>query len=269
MPKHIPLILTAHTTYIGMSGKFYDQPYFVSQWSNLEIRLKLWLESKIFRQAAKVVTLTEQGKQELLTYGLKNPIYVIPNGVDLKLFNQDSDVIKDYDVLFCGRIEHRKGSRAMVAVCQALINNNNRIRILIVGYGDDDSWVNEQLGAFSNNVHLTGKVNFSEMQHYYQKSKVYVSTSYYEGLPGTCIEAMAMGLPAVVWDFSFYKGLVEQAKNGFLVEPNNLAAMADKIQALLETLKAVNPLSRNIRQHVENHYNWQKVSARILEVIIE
>jgi len=266
MPKHIPLILTAHTTYMGMSGQFYKTQYFVSQWGALEIKFKLWIERRIFHQAVKIITLTEQGKQELLTYDDKNPIEIIPNGVDTVLFTQDHVVLKDCDVLFCGRIEHRKGSRAMVEVCKTLIRQKNDIHILIVGYGDDDAWVKVQLAPHSDNVSLTGKVNFSEMQQYYQRSKLYVSTSYYEGLPGTCLEAMAMGLPIVAWDFLFYRGLVEQGKTGYLVEPNNINAMSEKIIALLIDAKAISYLQSNTRAHVEADFNWEKLSKKILLV---
>lgn len=266
MSNHIPLILTAHTTYIGMSGRFYKTQYFVSQWRNLEIKFKLWLESRIFNQAVKIITLTEQGKQELLTYGVTKPIEIIPNGVDTSLFTQDPTVVKDYDVLFCGRIEHRKGSRAMVKVCHALIQQKSNIRILIVGYGDDDVWVKAHLAKLSENVNLTGKVSFSEMQQYYQRSKLYVSTSYYEGLPGTCLEAMAMGLPTVAWDFLFYKGLVEQGETGCLVEPNNIREMTKKILVLLDNTLAISHMQNNTRAHVERDFNWEALSKQILSV---
>ncbi|MES1988357.1 MAG: glycosyltransferase family 4 protein, partial [Pseudomonadota bacterium] len=255
-----------HTTYIGMSGRFYKTQYFVSQWGGLEIKFKLWLESRIFKQAVKIITLTEQGKQELLTYGVTKPIEIIPNGVDTSLFTQDITVTKDYDVLFCGRIEHRKGSRAMVKVCLALIQQKPNIRILVVGYGDDDGWVKSHLTKLTENIKLTGKVSFSDMQNYYLRSKLYVSTSYYEGLPGTCLEAMAMGLPTVAWDFLFYQGLVEQDETGCLVEPNNIREMAKKIISLLESQLTITRMQQNTRVHVERDFNWQALSKRILSV---
>ncbi len=266
LPKHIALILTAHTTYIGMSGKFYSQPYFVSQWSRLEIAFKRWIELRIFKQAAKIITLTEQGRQELLTYGIDKPITIIPNGADLAAFKPNINALKTYDVLFCGRIEQRKGSRAMVAVCNALIKQKSDIRILIVGYGDDDVWVSTQLAIYANNVELTGKVSFSEMQGYYETSKLYASTSYYEGLPGTCLEATAMGLPSIAWDFLFYRGLVIPNKTGYLIAPNDAHAMAKKITEILADTKTLNTLSSNTRAHVEAYYNWQDLSKQILQV---
>ena len=79
------------------------------------------MEHRIFSLTSKVITLTEQGSQEVLAYGFNGPVTVIPNGADLKLFTPNDDVEKDIDVLFCGRIEMRKGSRGMVELCRQLI----------------------------------------------------------------------------------------------------------------------------------------------------
>jgi glycosyltransferase involved in cell wall biosynthesis len=264
--KKIPLILTAHTTYIGMSGRFYKTHYFESQWSSFEIKVKLWMELRIFKQATKIITLTEQGKQELLSYGIDKPIEVIPNGVDMSLFNINNQIEKQYDVIFSGRIEVRKGSRAVVDLCKQLIEKKPNIRILIVGYGDDESHVMAKLAPFTQNITFTGKVNFSAMQQFYQQSQLYVSTSYYEGLPGTCLEAMAMGLPVIAWKFSFYEGLIMDGENGYLVKPNDTQEMCNKILGLLDDKMRMENMKSMAVAHVNHQYNWQTLSQKVLAV---
>ena len=111
------------------------------------------------------------------------------------------------------------------------------VLIYIVGYGEEELWVKEQLADLGDNVIMTGKVPFAEMMGYYSRSRVYVSTSYYEGLPGTCLEAMALQLPAVVWDFLFYRGLVIEGQTGLLAKPNDVSGMADKVISLLSNPK--------------------------------
>lgn len=264
LPRHIPVVLTAHTTYLGMSGRFYETRYFESQFSGLSLAIKFWMEHRIFSLTSKVITLTEQGRQEVLAYGFKGPVTVIPNGADVKLFTPNDDVEKDIDLLFCGRIEMHKGSRSMVELCRQLIARKSDIRIAIVGYGDDDVWVRAAMAPYGQNVLMTGKVPFSEMIGYYNRSRVYASTSYYEGLPGTCLEAMAMQLPAVVWDFLFYRGLVIEGRTGSLVEPNDLVGMTDKVLALLADPQLAEGMGRNGRALLESDYNWAKLASDVL-----
>lgn len=266
LPRQIPVVLTAHTTYLGMSGRFYETRHFESQWSNASLTIKSWMERRIFSLTNKVITLTEQGRQEVLAYGFKGPVTVIPNGADVKLFTPDESAAKEFDVLFCGRIEFRKGSRAMVEYCRQLIARKSDVRICIVGYGDDDAWVTEALAPFAQNVVLTGKLPFSEMVGYYNRSRVYASTSYYEGLPGTCLEAMSMQLPVVVWDFLFYRGLVIEGETGSLAAPNDFTAMVDKTLALLSNAKQSAQMGRNGRALLESDYSWSKLAGDILEV---
>lgn len=264
LPSHIPLLLTAHTTYLGMSGRFYETQHFKSQWGALSLAIKSWMERRIFARSSRVITLTEQGRQEVLTYGFKGPVTVIPNGADARLFTPDESVAKDFDVLFCGRIELRKGSRAMVELCRRLVAAKPDIRICIVGYGDDDAWVCSELGSLEKNVHLAGKVPFTQMIDYYNRSRVYVSTSYYEGLPGTCLEAMAMQLPAVVWDFLFYRGLVEENQTGFPVGVNDFDSMRDTVLSLLSNPGLAASLGRNGRNLLLQDYHWPKLAHQVL-----
>jgi glycosyltransferase involved in cell wall biosynthesis len=266
LPRHIPVVLTAHTTYLGMSGRFYETSHFVSQWSRLSLIIKSWMEHRIFSLTSKVITLTEQGRQEVLAYDFKGPVTVIPNGADVKLFTPNDTVEKDIDVLFCGRIETRKGSRPMVELCSHLIAKKPDIRIAIVGYGDDEAWVKAAMEPYGHNVVMTGKVPFSETLGYYNRSHVYVSTSYYEGLPGTCLEAMAMQVPAVVWDFLFYRGLVVEGKTGALATPNDFTVMADKVLGLLSNPQRAAELGRNGRALLESGYNWANLSRDVLNV---
>ena len=266
LPRGIPVVLTAHTTYLGMSGRFYTAKHFDSQWSNTSLAIKSWMERRIFGLTSKVITLTEQGRQEVLAYGFKGSVTVIPNGADVKLFTPDVTIKKDIDVLFCGRIEFRKGSRAMVELCRQLIAKKPDVKICIVGYGDDDVWVKDALVPYSNNVLITGKVPFSEMIGYYNRSRVYASTSYYEGLPGTCLEAMAMQLPAVVWDFLFYRGLVVEGETGRLAAPNDFSGMTDKLLGLLSNPQLASEMGKKGHALLEQEYDWKKLARDVLSV---
>jgi glycosyltransferase involved in cell wall biosynthesis len=263
LPPEIPLVLTAHTTYLGMSGRFYPERHYESQWGIASVRIKMWMERRILAKAAKVITLTEQGRQEVLSYGYEGPITIIPNGADTRTFHPDGGEQKAIDVLFCGRIEKRKGSRPMAVLCKALVAARPDVRICIVGYGDDEAWVREQLLPCGPAVELAGKVSFENMARYYNQSRVYVSTSYYEGLPGTCLEAMAMALPAVVWDFLFYRGLVLPGETGLLAHPNDIAQMTRQVLQLLDEPQVAAQWGRNGRELLASRYEWRQLARQI------
>ena len=265
-PKNIPIFLTVHSTYLGMSGQFYPEKYYTSEIGWVPLKIKMWMESRLYKNCEGAITLTEFGRQQMLSYGFDKPISIIPNGVDLNQFNAKSEVVKDIDVIFSGRIELLKGSKKMVEVCKHLLADKDDILIYIVGYGDQENWVREQLAGYQKNITMTGKVPFSDMMAFYNRSRIYVSTSYYEGLPGTCLEATAIGLPTIAWDFLFYRGLVVPDKTGYLVAPNDSVAMAQKIVNVLKDNQIYSRLAANARPHVEAHYDWANLSQQILQV---
>lgn len=267
LPRNIPMCLTLHTTYLAMSGEMIDNVYFESQWRWLAVRLKYMMERYIFTQADKVIALTENGKQEALAYGYKKPVDVIPNGVDLVKFKPNAELKKDIDVLFCGRIELRKGSRSMVALCKSLIKSKPNIKIYIVGHGEDEHWVRAQLRNHGSNVTFAGTVSLIEVTTYYQRSHIYASTSYYEGFPRPSIEAMATELPCVVWDLPFYHDLID-SNTGLLVSVGELKAMSELIIALLKSAEQRKIIGSHARQHVEANYNWQSLSKDIINKLV-
>ncbi|MCB9495457.1 MAG: glycosyltransferase family 4 protein [Fibrobacteria bacterium] len=264
LPKSIPLVLTCHTTYLGMTGEFYPERHFTSQWGKTSSRVRKRMEKRILNHSAKVIVLTEQGRQEVLRYGYQGPISIIPNGADIRKFKPDGSISKDVDVIFSGRIEKRKGSRSVGSVCRELVKLKPDVRIVIVGYGDDDEFVKSDVADLAGNVTLTGKVPFQEMMGYYNRARVYASTSYYEGLPGTCLEAMAMELPAVVWDFDFYKGLVEPSISGAVAKPNDFSAMAKRICEILQDDALREKMGQRSRVILETDYNWSGLAKKIL-----
>jgi glycosyltransferase involved in cell wall biosynthesis len=264
LPPEIPLVLTAHTTYLGMSGRFYAERFYEGQWSRAALFVKMWMERRILSRTRKVITLSEQGRQEVVSYGFEGQIAVIANGADTRTFRPDAAVPKMIDVLFCGRIEKRKGSRPMVELCKSLLAARPAARICIVGYGEDEAWVREQLKPCGEAVELTGKVPFEDMTRHYNRSRVYVSPSYYEGLPGTCLEAMAMGLPVVVWDLLFYRGLVLPGKTGCVVPPNDIVQMTRAVLYLLNEPSTAVEFGRNGRELLCSGYAWTHLAREIL-----
>ena len=266
LSKKIPVVLTVHSTYLGMSGGFYPAKFYSSEIGWFTLKIKMVMESSIYRKSDKAITLTEFGRSQVNSYSYKKAISIIPNGVDLNQFKPSDNSNKDIDVIFTGRIERLKGSVGMIEVCRRLVEKKSDVLIYIVGYGEEEKWVKEQLADLSKNVIMTGKVPFAEMRRYYSRSYVYVSTSYYEGLPSTCLEAMALQLPTVVWDFLFYRGLVIEGQTGLLATPNDFAGMADKVLVLLGNKPLATQMGQNGRKLLEIEYNWSKLAADVLNV---
>ncbi len=280
VPRELPLALTAPSTCPGMSGRFDAQPHFRSPWNPLSVALKRWMEQRLLARARTVVTLTEQGRQELQSHGRRDGVVVLPNGVDLARFRPAADgppeggatgsagAPRDIDVLFSGRIERRKGSAPLVDVCRRLAQRRPGVRIAIVGHGDNEARVREALRGLGPALTWAGKVPFDEVARWYQRSRVYASTSYYESVPDACLEAMASGLPAVVWDRLFYRGVVVDGQTGWLAPVDDIDAMVARIEALLDDPERAGAMGRLAAERVRQRHDWRVLAPRVLAALL-
>lgn len=104
----------------------------------------------------------------------------------------------------------------------------------IVGSGEEE----ENLKNLAKELDIKDSVNFiprtNDVAFYYESSSIYCLLSQTEGLPLVVIEAMAFGLPIVAFNCSpGVKQLVENKKNGFLCEQNNIEEMVNGLDLLM------------------------------------
>ncbi len=76
---------------------------------------------------------------------------------------------------------------------------------------------------------------------------VFALTSRWEGLPRVYLEALAAGVPVVGTRVDGAAEVVRDGHNGFLVEPGDLPAMAERVLALLAAPELVRDLGRHGR----------------------
>lgn len=99
-------------------------------------------------------------------------------------------------------------------------------------------------------------------------SDVSVSTSRQEGLPVNIIEAMAMGNAVIATDVRGNNDLVQDGKNGFLVESGNAARMAESVSKLIENRELIEQFGKNGRCAVKN-YSEENVNRELLSIYKE
>ena len=153
----------------------------------------------------------------------------------------------------------------MAELCRALVAQRPQVRIAIVGDGSDGPRVRAALRDLSAHITWAGRVPFGEIEQWYRRSRVYASTSYYEGLPGTCLEAMACGLPAAVWERPFYRGLVVPGHTGLTAPVDDVAALAAQIGTLLDDPSCAAALGRHGADIVRQRHDWRRLAVEVLE----
>lgn len=264
----IPLVTTFHDIY-GLKGWVESQRSFI--WGSLG-HLATTVAAGIPHK--KVIAVSPQCKQKLIDLGIKEEkITIIPNGVDLKLFDSISAEKVHNQILYVGRLVEFKHVDWLIEAFAQVLKKLPDAKLKIVGGGPE----REKLENLVKKLELDARVTFTGLTptyeavtRYYTESEVFVLPSTVEGEAIALKEAMAAGLPLIAMNIpgSGVLSLVKDGENGFLLEPGRPELLAEKLIQLLQDEKLRKRMGAAGRKFVEK-FDWDAIANRTLRVYRE
>jgi glycosyltransferase involved in cell wall biosynthesis len=98
---------------------------------------------------------------------------------------------------------------------------------------------------------------------------VHCPTTFTEGLARTCLETMAVGIPAVVSENGGMPDAVVNGVTGFVVPPGDIKAMAESVLMLLENEERCREFGERARLRVEQLFDAARNSRQLQEQILQ
>lgn len=135
-----------------------------------------------------------------------------------------------------GRLERRKGFDVLIDAVAALRQRGTVVDLALLGDGPlaDELREQAQTKGIAEQLQMPGHVQ--NVDEWLARSTLYVLSSRIEGLPGTIFEAFAAGTPVIATRCPHGpEELLQEGKTGLLVPMDDAKAMADAMQALLES----------------------------------
>lgn len=131
------------------------------------------------------------------------------------------------------RLTAQKGVDVLIDAFAALSTTHPRLHLLVVGDGPDRTWLERRAAAagVGARVRFTGWLDDSSAV--LAACDVMVVPSRWEGFCLAAVEAMAAGRPLVASDVDALREVVVDGETGILVPPDDVAALARSIGALL------------------------------------
>ena len=223
-------------------------------------------EFEMYREADKVLTLTPQGKNELLDISPDLDIAIVPHGVDVEKFAYSQPEKHENSIVFLGNYLHYPNADAVLyfynEIWPKLVSLVPDIKLYIVGQGPSHEIKN--LGM-DNRIVVTGKVD--DVTPYLKKGRVFICpVRLGGGFRGKILEAMAVGRPVVSTSLGA-EGIPAVNRENIIIADNE-EDFARGISNLLNDEALFQKISRNARQLVEEKYAWEK-GVEILEGVLE
>lgn len=181
-----------------------------------------------------IITPMPKIKEELISFGVKKPIAVIPSGVDIDKFNKKqkgflrkkTGIIDGKILLYAGRLEKEKSVDFLVKAFQLIHAKDKKVNLVLVGDGTMKASLEqlaEELGI-RKNVYFPGLIDSKQMNKVYADAEIFVFASTTETQGMVVLEALASGLPVVAVYDDVYNGIIKDKMNGILVnDPEQFA----------------------------------------------
>ena len=218
----------------------------------------------VFNRASRVVVLSEAWKHWVETISSNSRIDVIYNPVILPPSVAAWHARQRGNILSLGRIGKRKGSFDLLDAAARVADKVSDLRLLYGGDGDADAArLHADTVGMQARLSLLGWVGPQERERYLNSAYIYALPSYNEGLPMSVLEAMAAGMPILSTPVGGIPEAVTDGVEGFLVPPGDVAALADRLQQLLQDDVLAARMGTAARRKVEQCFSSQAVLPRL------
>lgn len=247
-------------------------PYIISS----QGRLKRMIANLFFQKSLDSVTcyhaLCEKELKDIRSYGLKQPIAIIPNGINISESRKTYEKADDKKhLLFLGRLHQKKGLDLMIMalgyikIMQPVLLTKWKVDIV----GWDDEGFLSKLKKLVHEYDLENVITFhgslfgEEKEKIYALSDAYVLPSHGEGLPMTVLEAWSWKLPVVMTPkCNFPEGFKTNA--AIYIEDNIESVKEGLLQVMQMTDEEREQMGERGYSLVKKDFTWDASAQKML-----
>lgn len=226
-----------------------------------------WGRKILYPLAYKIVFQTQEAR-EFFPASIRNKGVVIANPVSPKL-PERYEGKRENIVVAVGRLTEQKNFKMTLDAFSMLRSEFRDLQLHIYGEGPYRTKIEEYASSLgiSEKVKLLGYVK--NIPDKISKAEVYVSSSDYEGISNSMIEAMAVGVPSVVTDCPVggARMIVNNNENGVLIPVGDTKALYEGMKKILSDKVFANKMSKNAVK-IRDTYSVESICKQWNDIIV-
>ena len=123
-------------------------------------------------------------------------------------------------------------------------------------------------------IRFIGRITRKEVNELYGSARAGIviyqpAENHFEAQPIKLYEYMAAGLPVIASDFPLWKKIVEEAKCGICVNPEDPKAVRDACLEMLNNPEKAQEMGKAGRKTVIDKYSWEKEEKKLIALYKE
>jgi colanic acid/amylovoran biosynthesis glycosyltransferase len=193
------------------------------------------------RHAAFAVGVSSFGRSQLWRWadaGDWSKVHVVRCGLDADFLDREPTDPPDAPrFVNIGRLVEQKGQLLLVEAAAELARRGRRFELALIGDGPLRPDLERLIArhGLGGRVTLAGWGSNEEVRDALSRSRALVLPSFAEGLPVVIMEALALRRPVIATNIAGVAELVRPGESGWLVPAGAVDALADAMEAALDT----------------------------------
>ena len=216
---------------------------------------KMW-RGKLIKQIRRLDNFIVLSEEDKVNWTEINNIMVIPN--PLKHVPNTTSTCDNKDVIAVGRYTYQKGFDLLIKSWSDVQTKHPDWTLNIYGPGDYKLYQNiARRNDVDDTVHCHKSVK--NIYEKYIESSIFVFSSRYEGFGLVLAEAMSCGIPSVSFECPCGpKDIISEGIDGFLVKPDDIKELSNKICFLIEHNEQRKVMGKNASKNM-NRFSEEKI----------
>lgn len=251
--------------------------HYVISWHTLLRKTKTWpIRKLLFRLAYFVIAVSECAATTVNNFFPNKKIITVLNGVDVDFFNPNKKnkeyLFKKYNInfnkpiiLFVGALFKRKRPDVFISIAKEF----NDANFVLIGRKDKEDFLLKSKNI--DNFQWIPFMDRNDVAIMMASSDIFLFPSINEPCAAVIPEAMSSGLPVLLSKSCGNKELIDDGKNGFLVDVGD-GEVADFLKHLKNLLSNDNfrrDIGKKAQKKCEDELNWLAVSKKYKNIFFE
>jgi len=262
-----PHLTTVHDVF-SLCGKDYWKKWGKQNGvSRLNVLLAPFFEKLIIKLKHKAThTVSNATKEDLIQFGEKKPIYVIPNSIEIKEYKTQEK--NSLQFIYIGRLVFYKNIEVIIKAIKIVKETHPNIKLAIVGDGPQKEILEKMVDKLNleENIIFTGFVSTSRKMELLSSSQALLFPSVCEGFGLVLLEAFSVKIPALVSNVRPLSDIVSDSITGYVIPPYDEVEWAEKIKKIIENRELAFKMGSNGRKLLEEKYSLEQTYTKIIDM---
>jgi len=238
-------------------------------WRSLKKKLALQLFENENIKAANIFHATShQEAENMRRFGIKQPIAVIPNGIDLMSATVSAETLSKKQILFLSRIDPKKGLERLFSIWQRQAKRFPEWELVVAGNGCESYMARLKEDArgkgLDSSVRWAGFVQGEDKTKLFNQASAFILPTFSENFGIAIGEALSHGVPVITTNGTPWNE-IQTEKCGWYTENNEASIEKALIEALNTPAQALKEMGMRGKALIEKKYTWPNVAKEMVD----